>query len=100
MNGSEHVSPHTRDAVERAVRELGYVPNQAARALKTRRTDTVALVRRAAEALREWRPDSAEEFAVVVEHLLMALNRIQAAVDAIVPWNELDRAMRLRGSLG
>ena len=44
VNGSEHVSPHTRDAVERAVRELGYVPNQAARALKTRRTDTVALV--------------------------------------------------------
>ncbi|MBA4608685.1 LacI family DNA-binding transcriptional regulator [Aeromicrobium sp. Marseille-Q0843] len=44
VNGSEHVSPHTRDAVERAVRELGYVPNQAARALRTRRTDTVALV--------------------------------------------------------
>ncbi|WP_313407869.1 LacI family DNA-binding transcriptional regulator [Aeromicrobium sp.] len=44
VNGSDHVSPHTRVAVERAVRELGYVPNQAARALKTRRTDTVALV--------------------------------------------------------
>lgn len=44
VNGSDHVSPHTREAVERAVRELGYVPNQAARALKTRRTDTVALV--------------------------------------------------------
>lgn len=44
VNGSEHVSARTREAVERAVRELGYVPNQAARALKTRRTDTVALV--------------------------------------------------------
>ncbi|MBS1694478.1 MAG: LacI family DNA-binding transcriptional regulator [Actinobacteria bacterium] len=44
VNGSAHVSAHTREAVERAVRELGYVPNQAARALKTRRTDTIALV--------------------------------------------------------
>lgn len=44
VNGSDHVSARTREAVERAVRELGYVPNQAARSLKTRRTDTVALV--------------------------------------------------------
>lgn len=44
VNGADHVAPRTREAVERAVRELGYVPNQAARALKTRRTDTVALV--------------------------------------------------------
>lgn len=44
MNGSDHVSSRSREAVERAVRELGYVPNQAARSLKTRRTDTVALV--------------------------------------------------------
>lgn len=44
VNGSDQVSAHTREAVERAVRQLGYVPNQAARALKTRRTDTVALV--------------------------------------------------------
>jgi hypothetical protein len=33
---------------------------------------------------------------VVIEHLLMALNRIQAAVDAIIPWNDLDGAVRLR----
>lgn len=44
VNGSDHVSARTREAVESAVRELGYVPNQAARALKTKRTDTVALV--------------------------------------------------------
>ena len=28
----------------------------------------------------------------------MAVNRIQAAVDAIIPWNELDRAVKLRTS--
>ncbi|WP_181874412.1 LacI family DNA-binding transcriptional regulator [Marinitenerispora sediminis] len=44
INGSEQVSPATRDAVLNAVRELGYVPNHAARTLVTQRTDTVALV--------------------------------------------------------
>jgi DNA-binding LacI/PurR family transcriptional regulator len=44
INGSSQVSPQTREAVEAAVAELGYVPNLAARALVTRRTDTVALV--------------------------------------------------------
>ena len=53
----------------------------------------------AADVLRNWRPDTAQEFAVVIEHLMMAIDRIQAAVDAIVPWNELDGALRLRGSL-
>jgi len=44
VNGSLSVSPHIRDAVERAIAELGYVPNQAARSLVTQRTDSVALV--------------------------------------------------------
>jgi len=44
INGSPQVSEHTRRAVEAAVDELGYVPNLAARALVTRRTDAVALV--------------------------------------------------------
>lgn len=44
INGSEHVSERSRRAVEAAVAELGYIPNAAARTLKTRRTDAVALV--------------------------------------------------------
>ncbi|MBC7631134.1 LacI family DNA-binding transcriptional regulator [Aeromicrobium sp.] len=44
INGSPQVSERTREAVLRAVEELGYVPNQAARSLVTRRTGTVALV--------------------------------------------------------
>ncbi|GAB3983756.1 LacI family DNA-binding transcriptional regulator [Actinoallomurus acanthiterrae] len=43
INGSPKVSPEAREAVLRAIDELGYVPNRAARALVTRRTDTVAL---------------------------------------------------------
>lgn len=44
VNGSAHVSPQARRAVEGAIAQLGYVPNRAARALVTRRTDSVALV--------------------------------------------------------
>ncbi|MGC4946410.1 LacI family DNA-binding transcriptional regulator [Streptomyces sp. DT224] len=44
INGSPRVSAHTREAVEAAVAELGYVPNRAARALAGNRTDAVALV--------------------------------------------------------
>lgn len=44
INGGEKVSERSRRAVEDAIAELGYVPNAAARALVTRRTDAVALV--------------------------------------------------------
>ncbi|GAB6985081.1 LacI family DNA-binding transcriptional regulator [Nocardioides pyridinolyticus] len=44
INGGARVSARSRQAVEDAVAELGYVPNPAARALVKRRTDTVALV--------------------------------------------------------
>ncbi|QFG20812.1 LacI family DNA-binding transcriptional regulator [Actinomadura sp. WMMB 499] len=44
INGSPRVSAQARTAVLRAIDELGYVPNRAARTLVTRRTDTVALV--------------------------------------------------------
>jgi DNA-binding LacI/PurR family transcriptional regulator len=44
VNGSAQVSPRARAAVENAIAELGYVPNRAARALVTQRTDSIALV--------------------------------------------------------
>jgi DNA-binding LacI/PurR family transcriptional regulator len=44
VNGSSTVSPDIQDAVRRAVDELGYVPNPAARSLVTQRTDSIALV--------------------------------------------------------
>jgi DNA-binding LacI/PurR family transcriptional regulator len=44
VNGSPTVAPAIRETVERAVAELGYVPNQAARSLVTQRTDSIALV--------------------------------------------------------
>ncbi|WP_113700974.1 LacI family DNA-binding transcriptional regulator [Nonomuraea lactucae] len=44
VNGQATVAPHIRDAVLRAIDELGYVPNSAARSLVTQRTDSIALV--------------------------------------------------------
>ncbi|MER5626157.1 LacI family DNA-binding transcriptional regulator [Streptosporangium sp. NPDC002544] len=44
VNGSTRVAPEIREAVNRAVDELGYVPNQAARSLVTQRADSIALV--------------------------------------------------------
>jgi len=44
VNGSPKVAEHIREAVLRAVEELGYVPNQSARSLVTQRTDSIALV--------------------------------------------------------
>ncbi len=44
VNGSRTVAPKLRERVEHAIAELGYLPNQAARSLVTRRTDTFALV--------------------------------------------------------
>jgi DNA-binding LacI/PurR family transcriptional regulator len=44
INDSPQVSPRAREAVQKAIDELGFVPNRAARTLVTQRTDSVALV--------------------------------------------------------
>ncbi|MEU9560017.1 LacI family DNA-binding transcriptional regulator [Streptomyces fumanus] len=44
LNNAPHVSRAKREAVERAVRQLGYVPDPTARALATRQTGAAALV--------------------------------------------------------
>ncbi|RRR85245.1 LacI family transcriptional regulator [Streptomyces sp. RP5T] len=54
INGSTKVSPAARQAVLRAIEELGYVPNQAARALVRQRTDTIALVASLTDDRRVW----------------------------------------------
>ncbi|KDN87518.1 LacI family transcriptional regulator [Kitasatospora cheerisanensis KCTC 2395] len=44
LNGAPHVRPGTRDRVLAAIRELDYRPNSAARALVTRRSQTLGVV--------------------------------------------------------
>ncbi|MFV2017685.1 LacI family DNA-binding transcriptional regulator [Micromonospora sp. LOL_023] len=44
VNGSTTVAEQIQEAVRRAVQELGYVPNLAARSLVTQRTDSMGLI--------------------------------------------------------
>ena len=44
VNGSGPVSSQVRARVEEAIAEIGYVPNSVARSLRSKRTDTIALV--------------------------------------------------------
>lgn len=44
INNSGYVSEKTRARVEAAIADLGYVPNVLARSLRSRRTDTLALI--------------------------------------------------------
>jgi LacI family transcriptional regulator len=44
INNSGYISDKTRGRVERAIVELGYVPNTLARGLRSKRTNTLALV--------------------------------------------------------
>lgn len=44
VNGAPHLRPATRDRVEEAIRQLGYRPNVAARALVTRRSATLGVI--------------------------------------------------------
>lgn len=43
LNGTRKVSPETVDAVQQAVRELGYIPNTLARSLARSRTNTIGV---------------------------------------------------------
>jgi LacI family transcriptional regulator len=44
INNSGYISATTRDRVEMAIKEIGYVPNTLARGLRSKRTNTLALV--------------------------------------------------------
>lgn len=44
VNSRASVAPELRERVQKVIDELGYVPNQAARSLMTRRSDAIALV--------------------------------------------------------
>jgi len=44
VNNDEYVSENTRSTVLKAIKDLGYVPNVAARSLRTQRTQVIAVV--------------------------------------------------------
>lgn len=44
LNGANNVNAGTRARVEQAIKDLGYLPNLAARSLRSRQTSTIALI--------------------------------------------------------
>lgn len=68
----------------------------AARMAKWEMEETVGLLRKAVGLLATWQPETPQELVAVLEQLTIAIDRIQAAIDAIIPWSELDRSLTLR----
>ncbi|WP_018502719.1 LacI family DNA-binding transcriptional regulator [Parafrankia discariae] len=96
VNGSLRVSPAAHAAVTRAIAELGYVPNQAARSLVTRRTDTIVLI------VHE-RPDTVFAdpfFASVLRGVNQALSdtQLQLVLLQVQGDRQRDRALRYVGN--
>jgi LacI family transcriptional regulator len=44
LDGYPDVSPKTREIVQKAAKEMGYIPNQAARMLRRKRSDTIGYI--------------------------------------------------------
>jgi hypothetical protein len=59
-------------------------------------TETVALERMLAQYFKGKGRASTEEFLAVVEHAMIALDRVQSWIDGLLPWNELDARLALR----
>ncbi|MEZ0090260.1 LacI family DNA-binding transcriptional regulator [Streptacidiphilus sp. EB129] len=91
VNGAPGVSDQARAVVERAIAELGYVPNRAARTLVTSRTDAIALVIPETESRLASEPFFAEvirgvasELSDTEMQLLLILVRTQRERDRLV----------------
>lgn len=86
LGGSVPVAPETRARVEDAIERLGYVPNLAARGLRSGRTGIIALVM----------PDLRAPFAAEVsQHFVELAHRRGLAVQIEQSWNDLDRTREL-----
>jgi hypothetical protein len=74
----------------------GLLERHAARLEKWSMTETVALERMLAQYFKGKGPASEEEFLAVVEHAMIALDRVQSWIDGLLPWSELDARLALR----
>jgi hypothetical protein len=74
----------------------GLLERHAARLEKWSMAETVALERMLAQYFKGKGPASTEEFLAVVEHAMIALDRVQSWIDGLLPWSELDARLALR----
>jgi hypothetical protein len=73
----------------------GLLERHAARLEKWSMTETVALERMLAQYFKGKGPATNEEFLAVVEHAMIALDRVQSWIDGLLPWSELDARLAL-----
>lgn len=92
VNRQATVAPELRDRVEKAIEQLGYVPNQAARSLMTRRSDTLALL--ASET--DERVFGDPFFAGVTRGITLEANRAGLQVIMLMASTDADRARAMR----
>ena len=74
----------------------GLLERHAARLEKWSMTESVALERMLAQYFKGKGPATNEEFLAVVEHAMIALDRVQSWIDGLLPWSELDARLALR----
>ncbi|WP_104116750.1 LacI family DNA-binding transcriptional regulator [Arthrobacter sp. B1805] len=92
INGGYKVSPQARAAVDRAVAALGYIPNQAARSLVTRRTSSIALVIPEPDVRVMMDPF----FAIVITGISEALRETDMQLVLLMSRNDDDSSRALR----
>jgi DNA-binding LacI/PurR family transcriptional regulator len=92
LNNSPKVSPASRDAVLRAVADLGYRPNAAARRLAEQRSRTVGVLLN--DLRQPWFADMLDGLSPVLygagKHMLLGDGRIGQMMDETLTWSFLD----------
>lgn len=92
LRDSPKVSPARREAVLRAVAELGYRPNEAARRLAERRSRTVGVLLN--DMRQPWFADMLDgltpELHAGGKHILLGDGRIDRMIDETLTWSFLD----------
>jgi DNA-binding LacI/PurR family transcriptional regulator len=92
LNDSPKVSPASRDAVLRAVADLGYRPNAAARRLAEQRSRTVGVLLN--DLRQPWFADMLDGLTPVLhgagKHMLLGDGRIDQLMDDTLTWSFLD----------
>jgi DNA-binding LacI/PurR family transcriptional regulator len=92
LRGSPSVSPVRRDAVLRAVAELGYHPNTAARQLAERRSRTVGVLLN--DLRQPWFADMLDGLTPALhaagKHILLGDGRIDRMLDETLTWSFID----------
>jgi DNA-binding LacI/PurR family transcriptional regulator len=92
LNNSPKVSPASREAVLRAVADLGYRPNAAARRLAEQRSRTIGVLLN--DIRQPWFADMLDGLTPVLhgagKHMLLGDGRIDQMMDDTLTWSFLD----------